>query len=158
MNLLEKAKSIAKEAHFGMTDKGGNDYYLHLERVMNNLDTDVEKIVGILHDLVEDTDWTFDDLRREGFGDQVLIPLDNVTRRNNENYDEFLWRALQHPVSRKMKIEDVKDNLDLSRLKEIKKEDKRRAKKYQKALEILTTNNYEYVKTVDGHYKWIKMN
>ncbi len=156
MSSLQLAIEIAKEAHYGYTDKGGNDYFLHPERVMNNLKSTVEKIVGVLHDVIEDNkNFTFEYLRKKGFGDDVLVPLDNVTRREGETYDEFLYRVKQHPVSIAVKIEDILDNCDLTRIPNITKQDRRRVKRYQRALEILTTDNYEFKKTENG-MKWVK--
>ena len=79
--MLEKAIQIALEAHKGQTDKAGAPYLLHLIRVMNAGQTEDEKICGILHDLVEDTPWTFEDLRREGFSEEVTNILQHVSRK-----------------------------------------------------------------------------
>ena len=77
--MLEKAIQIAFEAHQGQTDKAGSPYILHLIRVMNAGQTDNEKICGILHDLVEDTKWTFEDLKKEGFSEEIINALERKT-------------------------------------------------------------------------------
>ena len=88
--MLEKAIQIAIEAHQGQTDKAGAPYLLHLIRVMNAGQTEDERICGILHDLVEDTPWTFEDLRREGFSEELIRALVCVTKQPNEPYTHFI--------------------------------------------------------------------
>ena len=81
---LEKAIQIAVEAHAGTKDKGGKAYILHPISVMMRVETEEEKIVAILHDVVEDTDWTFDALRKEGFSETVIEALETVTKSSEE--------------------------------------------------------------------------
>src|SRR4026209_2917785 len=88
MSLLEKAISIAVEAHRGQKDKFDRPYILHPLGVMGRVDTEPEKIVAVLHDVVEDTKVTFEDLKREGFPDDLLNALDCVTKREGEAYED----------------------------------------------------------------------
>jgi len=88
--MLEKAIQIAIEAHQGQTDRAGTSYILHLIRVMNAGQTKNEKICGILHDLVEDTPWTFEAVRKEGFSEEVISALVCVTKQPNEPYTHFI--------------------------------------------------------------------
>lgn len=97
--MLEKAIQIALEAHKGQTDKAGAPYLLHLIRVMNAGQTEDEKICGILHDLVEDTPWTFEDLRREGFSEEVIRALVCVTKQPDEPYQTFYSTYQEKPLS-----------------------------------------------------------
>ena len=94
--MIEKAIQIVVKAHEHQRDKAGQPYIFHLLRVMERGNTKTEKICGILHDLVEDTDWTFEKLKKEGFSDEVLGVLDCVTRRENEDYDAFIYRISQN--------------------------------------------------------------
>lgn len=95
MSTLKRAIEIATEAHKGQFDKAGNDYIGHPLRVMEMGKTEEEKIVGVLHDVVEDTDWTFEALAAEGFSEKVIAALRCVTKvSENENYDDFIERVI----------------------------------------------------------------
>lgn len=138
MSNLENAIALAVEAHRGQLDKSGNPYILHPLRVMFRLESDLERIVGILHDVVEDTPYTFDDLRAMGYSDEVIVALDGVTRREQESYEEFVNRSQAHPVSRRVKLADLEDNMDVRRLKsEPTEKDFERLKRYRRAWEQL---------------------
>jgi (p)ppGpp synthase/HD superfamily hydrolase len=132
---LETAISIATNAHKGQTDKGGKPYILHPFRVMLSVgDSEVAQTVAVLHDVVEDTDWTLDALRAEGFPEEVLDGIDAVTRREGESYEDFVDRAARNPIGRRVKIADIKDNMDLSRIQEPTDQDYARVEKYRAAL------------------------
>lgn len=135
--MLEKAIQIAIEAHQGQTDKAGAPYILHLIRVMNAGQTDNEKICGILHDLVEDTKWTFEDLKKEGFSKEVISALICVTKQPNEPYTHFIERIKTNPLAINVKLNDLKDNMDITRLIFITEEDTRRLNKYLRAYQHL---------------------
>src|SRR4051794_32968482 len=96
-NMLESAIAVAVEAHRGQMDKSGQPYILHPLRVMFRCETDAERTVAVLHDVVEDTSVTVDDLRRAGFGEDVLAALDCVTKREGEGYEAFVERAAANP-------------------------------------------------------------
>ena len=136
---LQRAIEIAVAAHKGVKDKGGNPYILHPFRVMLALETEDEKIVGVLHDVVEDAEeWTFERLRSEGFSLDVLEGLRSVTKTSDdEDYDEFVQRALENEIGRKVKIADIKDNLDVTRIDDLTERDLVRLKRYKKSLKIL---------------------
>lgn len=135
--LLEKALAIAVDAHRGQRDRCGVPYILHPIRVMCRLDTVTEKTVAILHDVVEDTDWTFEDLKEEGFPPGVLEALDSVTKREGEAYEDFVKRSAGNPVGRKVKLADLEDNMDPRRLREITDDDKARLQRYINAWNFL---------------------
>ena len=138
--MLERAIGIAVEAHKGQLDKGGNPYILHPLRVMMSVDLELEKIVAVLHDVVEDSNWTFEALLAEGFSTEVIEALKSVTKNSdNEDYYSFIQRAIQNPIGRKVKIADLRDNLDVTRISDITDKDVKRINKYKKALKILTT-------------------
>ncbi len=131
--MLEKAIQIAVNAHKGQTDKAGQPYLLHLFRVMLSGKTEDEQICGVLHDIVEDTEYTFEDLKNEGFSDEVINALRCVTKQPNEDYNDFIDRISKNQLAIKVKLNDLKDNMDLSRLSEITEKDKQRLTKYQNA-------------------------
>ena len=136
--MLEKAIQIAIEAHQGQTDKAGAPYLLHLIRVMNTGQTEDERICGILHDLVEDTPWTFEALRREGFSEEVIRALVCVTKQPNEPYTHFIERIKKNSLATKVKLNDLRDNMDITRLTFITEEDTQRLNKYLKAYHSLS--------------------
>ena len=153
---LQRAIEIAVEAHKGQLDKGGNLYVLHPLRVMMSLDTEDEKIVGVLHDVVEDCKgWTWDRLRSEGFSEEVIDALLSVSKTHDEevefsrlketgsedavrqHYFAFVRRAAANEIGRKVKAADIADNLDVSRIKTLSYEDIIRLRRYEEALDIL---------------------
>jgi (p)ppGpp synthase/HD superfamily hydrolase len=132
--MLEKAIELAVKHHSGQVDKAGKPYIMHLIRVMMKGQTESEKICGILHDIVEDTNCTFDTLKKEGFTKEVIDVVRCVTKIDNETYDDFISRILENPTAVKVKINDLEDNMNLDRLNEISTKDTERLKKYNKAL------------------------
>jgi (p)ppGpp synthase/HD superfamily hydrolase len=139
--LLAKAIQIAVEAHQGQKDRYGAPYILHPTRVMARLVTPNEKVVGILHDVVEDTDWTLEDLRREGFPDNLLEALGAVTKKEGEDYDAFVKRSAKNPLAQKVKLADLEDNMDLRRMPEVTENDLPRLQKYVKAWHFLSSGS-----------------
>jgi (p)ppGpp synthase/HD superfamily hydrolase len=137
MSTLERAICIAATAHEGQVDKAGAPYILHLLRVMLALSSEEERIVAVLHDLFEDTIWTADALRAEGFGERIIEAIDGVTRHEGEPYDQFIRRASTNVISRRVKLADLADNADLSRFDAPSDEDRARALKYERAMEFL---------------------
>ena len=138
--MLERAIEIAVEAHKGQVDKGGQPYILHPLRVMMSVSGESEKIVAVLHDVVEDSDWTFEALFAEGFSVEVIGALKSVTKESeDEDYDLFIQRAMRNPSGRKVKIADLRDNLDVNRISDITDTDVKRINKYKRALKFLST-------------------
>jgi (p)ppGpp synthase/HD superfamily hydrolase len=142
MSLLEKAIAIAVEAHRGQKDKSGAPYILHPLRVMARVQTEHEKIVAVLHDVVEDHGnvWPAERLRKEGFDDCILDALDRVTKRKDESYEQFVERSAANPISRAVKIADLEDNMDIRRLNDVTEKDRERLKKYLAAHRRLLEN------------------
>ena len=138
MSTLPRAIEIATEAHKGQFDKAGNEYIGHPLRVMEMGRTEDERIVGVLHDLVEDTDWTFEMLEAEGFAPEIIAALKCVTKLSeNENYDAFIERVRKNPLATAVKINDLTDNMDIRRLPYLSDKDVKRLKKYLKAYKKL---------------------
>jgi (p)ppGpp synthase/HD superfamily hydrolase len=134
MITLEKAIEIAVSAHHGQKDKYGAPYIAHVLRVMNMGITPEEKIVGVLHDVVEDTDWTFEQLAAEGVTPALLEALKGVTKLSeDEDYDHFVNRTLQNPLSCAVKMNDLTDNMDVKRIPEVTEKDVARLNKYLRA-------------------------
>lgn len=139
MSTLERAIEIATEAHKGQFDKSGKDYIGHPLRVMEAGRTLEEKIAGVLHDVVEDSDWTFEKLEEEGFSPKIISALKCVTKKSeNENYDDFIDRIRKNPLAAAVKINDLSDNMDIRRLPYLSDKDVKRLKKYLKAYKKLT--------------------
>ena len=136
---LNKAILIAIEAHTGQLDtNNGRPYIEHPFRVMNAGQTLPEKIVGILHDVVEDTPWTLDDLARAGFAKEILQAIDALTRHDDETYDEYLQRVKPIPLAVRVKLNDLSDNMDIRRWDGISDFELTRLRKYLKAYKELT--------------------
>jgi (p)ppGpp synthase/HD superfamily hydrolase len=129
---LAHAIALAAKAHEAQTDKAGAPYILHPLRVMQKMHTEAEMMTAVLHDTVEDTDWTLDGLRGEGFSEEVLAAVDSVTHREGESYEAYLARAAADPIGRKVKLGDLEDNMDLRRLSELTSKDMERLQKYHR--------------------------
>jgi (p)ppGpp synthase/HD superfamily hydrolase len=138
MSDLERAIAIAVEAHAGQRDKSGAPYVLHPLRVMLSLPSNDERIVAVLHDVCEDCPgWTFERLRAEGFSERILTALNSVTKRDGEAYEDFVRRAADNPIGRAVKLADMEDNCDLSRISSPTERDFARIEKYKKAIDLI---------------------
>ena len=139
MATLERAIEIATEAHRGQLDKAGNEYIGHPLRVMAMGKTTEEKIVGILHDVVEDSSWTFERLATEGFSAPIIEALRCLTKQpDSEPYDKYIARIKHNPLAVAVKLNDLTDNMDIRRLPYLSDKDVKRLKKYLKAYKQLT--------------------
>lgn len=144
---LSLAIKIATEAHDGQIDKGGAPYILHPLRVMMAVKGDRERIAAVLHDVAEDCpDWHLTRLREQNFSGAVCDALDALTRRDGENYWAFIDRCAADPIARAVKLADLKDNQDLSRIKRPTEQDVERVRKYVKASMILLSYEPENVR------------
>lgn len=139
MTMLDRSITLAVQAHMDQVDKAGEAYILHPLRVMTNplLKSEPERCCAVLHDVLEDTAVTEDDLRRAGIADRVIKALDGVTRRDGEDYMVFVERVCQDPISRAVKAADLMDNMDMSRLPAPTDRDWARHAKYEQAFERL---------------------
>ena len=138
MSLLERAILLAVQAHRGQVDRSGAPYILHPLRVMLRVETENERIAAVLHDVVEDTDWTLDGLRAEGFPEEVVQAVDCLTRREGESYDDRVARAAANPIARRVKLADLEDNMDARRLARWSEEDAARFERYHRAWRFIT--------------------
>lgn len=137
MSNLDKALAIASKAHAGQVDKAGQPYILHPLRLMLKFQHELERIIAVLHDVVEDSDVSLDDLKKIGFTQPVIEAIDCLSRRADESYEDFIVRISSNALARKIKIEDLKDNLDLTRINALSDKDLARIEKYHKALKLL---------------------
>jgi len=135
--LLKKALQIATDAHMHQVDKGGMPYILHPIRVANKCKTNEERMVALLHDTIEDTEVTEAYLLSEGFPRNIVNAILSVTRNKNESYEDFIKRSRLNPIGRQVKLHDLEDNMDITRLNELTEKDICRLNKYLKAYKYL---------------------
>lgn len=133
MATLEDAIALAVEAHRGQREKSGQPYILHVLRVMLRGETEDEQMAGVLHDVVEDTRYSLDDLRHLGYPEPVVEAVDCLTRRPDESYDQFIARAVANPIARRVKLADLEDNMDVRRLSDVTERDRERLNRYVRA-------------------------
>lgn len=137
MATIERAIALAAQAHAGQRDKGGQPYILHPLRVMMAMTTDTERIAAVLHDIVEDTSITFDDLVAEGFADDIVDAIRALTKFKGETREQAANRIVCHPIARAVKLADIADNMDLSRIPNPTERDIERLRQYEVARGIL---------------------
>lgn len=137
MSDLNQAISIATKVHAGQLDKAGQPYILHPLRLMLKFQAEDEMIVAVLHDVVEDSDVSIKELEELGFASSILEAISSLTKNVGEDYDSFISRVSENKLATKVKIEDIKDNLDLTRLVNISSKDLERVEKYHRSLRKL---------------------
>ena len=135
----EKAYEIAKRAHLGQVDKAGEDYIKHPEKVASFVKTDEEKAVAYLHDVIEDTELTLEDLNKYDFSKEVLEAVDIITKKRGEDYQSYLSSVKKNKLARAVKLADLRHNSDLTRLIKVTEKDIKRKEKYQKAIDFLNS-------------------
>jgi len=138
MSTMERAIAIAAEAHAGQVDKAGAPYVLHPLRMMLRMASNDERIVAVLHDVCEDCPgWTMERLRSEGFPEHLIEALRSVTKRDGEDYEDFVRRAAANRIGRRVKLADLHDNCDLSRIAAPSERDFERIDKYRRAIDLI---------------------
>jgi (p)ppGpp synthase/HD superfamily hydrolase len=137
MATLERAIALACEAHAGQVDKAGEAYILHPLRLMLAVQGESARIAAVLHDVVEDSSTTLDDLRAAGFAPEVVAAVAALTKREGEDYLDFVRRASANPIARVVKRADLLDNLNLDRISAPTEKDRARIQRYQAALKVL---------------------
>jgi (p)ppGpp synthase/HD superfamily hydrolase len=136
ISVLEKALEIALQAHRGQKDRYGEPYILHPLRIMARVHTKDQKIVALLHDVVEDSAWTIEQLRQEGFSSGILEAVQALTKNPGEDYMNYIRRTAVTYLSRAIKMADLEDNMDLTRCPQMESKDLTRMNRY------LTAWNY----------------
>ena len=134
---IVKAMEIAWSAHREQKDKGGNPYIQHPLTVASKQDTENGMIVALLHDVVEDSAYTIDDLKEIGFSAEVCEAVDLLTHKRGENYSEYIQKIKMNELARKVKIQDLTHNMDTTRLGTLTEKDRERMQKYKAAFAIL---------------------
>lgn len=140
MSTLEIALQLAAKSHAGQVDKAGQPYILHPIRVMLAVQGESARIAALLHDVVEDTAVTFDDLRAAGFSDEVISAVRALTKFPGEPRLDAAARAALHPIARVVKLADVSDNMDLTRLPQPTAQDYARLTEYAKVRALLESH------------------
>ncbi|MDX2253970.1 MAG: GTP pyrophosphokinase [Pseudanabaenaceae cyanobacterium bins.39] len=135
--LLNLAIAIASKAHEGQFDKAGKPYIAHPLHVMSQMTTLEEKIVAVLHDVVEDSDITIADLVRQGFPSIITEAIAAITKLEGEPYANYILRVKSNAIARQVKIADVMHNMDINRIEHPTEKDFLRIEKYQKVLQEL---------------------
>ena len=138
--MIDIALAIAKKAHAGQVDKAGVDYIQHPLYVASQVKTEQEKAVALLHDVIEDSDVTADDLLASGLSNEVVTAVQILTKKKKgQSYQEYLEKVKSNNLARVVKLADLKHNSDLSRLKSVANTDYERVKKYKNAIRYLST-------------------
>ena len=128
---LKDSIALATKYHKGQVDKGGKPYINHPIRVMKKMMFEDEKMVAVMHDIVEDTSITLQDLKDMGYNSYIVNSIDCLTKRDGESYDKFVERTLTDTMASYVKLADLEDNMDTNRLIQLTNEDKKRLKKYK---------------------------
>ncbi|HEV0650352.1 TPA: HD domain-containing protein, partial [Streptococcus pneumoniae] len=132
--MIDIALAIAKKAHAGQVDKAGVDYIQHPLYVASQVNTEQEKAVALLHDVIEDSDITAADLFVSGLSNEVVTAVQILTKKKGQSYQEYLGKVKSNNLARVVKLADLKHNSDLSRLKSVTNTDYERVKKYKNAI------------------------
>lgn len=137
MSTIEKAIILAARKHMGQTDKGNHPYIFHPLRLMFKMKTPAQQIVATLHDILEDTDTTVVDLISLGFNHEIIEAIQALTKKEGESRIEAAYRAVKNPIARVVKLADVTDNMDLSRIANPSARDLIRLEEYKCVEKIL---------------------
>ncbi|BBB32010.1 conserved hypothetical protein [Thermotomaculum hydrothermale] len=134
----EKTLEFVKEKFKDKKDKGGKPYIEHLLTVAEKMESETEKIVALLHDIVEDIeDISFETLKKMGYSEEVISAVEAMTKEKGEEYKDYLKRVKANPIARKVKLADLEHNMDTSRLNKITEKDLKRLEKYKFAKQFL---------------------
>ena len=137
--MIDIALAIARKAHAGQVDKAGVDYIQHPLYVASQVETEQEKAVALLHDVIEDSNITAVDLLASGLPNEVVTAVQILTKKKGQSYQEYLEKVKTNDLARVVKLADLKHNSDLSRLKTVSDTDYERVKKYKNAIRYLST-------------------
>ena len=138
--LTKKAMKIAFEAHKNQSDKNGIPYIYHPVHLAEQMDCEDSICVALLHDVVEDTSMTFEELQAEGFSKEVIEALNLLTHDDAVPYMEYVKEIKKNPIATKVKLADLRHNSDLTRLDEVNEKALKRVEKYKDAIKILENN------------------
>lgn len=151
MNSYKHALSFAEKAHRGQKDKGGQEYIEHLIFVSTLVNSEDEKIIALLHDILEDTKITIDDLQKEKFSKKVIEAVDILTKKDNVSYFDYIENVKKNSIAKKVKIADLTHNIDITRIPFPTNQDYKRQEKYKLAIDFINDNKFD-------SYKQYKLN
>ena len=137
-SMFDIALSIARQAHEGQLDKAGVDYIEHPIYVASQVDTEEEKAVALLHDVIEDSSVTAEELLNAGLPETVVTAIQILSKKKGQDYQTYLENVKSNPLARVIKLADLKHNSDLSRLSSVTDKDLERLEKYKKAIDYLS--------------------
>ena len=137
-SMVDLALSIARKAHEGQLDKAGVDYIEHPIYVASQVDTEEEKAVALLHDVIEDSSVTAEELLNAGLPETVVTAIQILSKKKGQDYQTYLENVKSNPLARVIKLADLKHNSDLSRLSSVTDKDLERLEKYKKAIDYLS--------------------
>lgn len=137
ISIIEKAIALAAQKHAGQVDKGNQPYIFHPLRLMLKMKTPEQQIVAVLHDILEDTDTTVVDLISLGFSQEVIEAIQALTKKDDESRVEAAYRAVKNPIARAVKLVDIADNMDLTRIPQPSANDLLRLEEYKHVQQIL---------------------
>lgn len=143
--MTKKAHILCFQAHKNQTDQGGLPYVFHPLHLAEQMDTEEEICVALLHDVIEDTSCTIETIREEGFSPAVCEALSAMTRQPGMPYMDYIWALRPNALARKVKLADLNHNMDLSRLKQVSPNGLRRLQKYRIAHALLQETSYDEV-------------
>lgn len=132
MSTIERAIEIAVSAHKGQKDKADKPYILHPLRLMFKMQSENEMIAAVLHDVVEDTDWSIEKLIEEGFNDEVIAAVKLLTHNKKVPYKKYIEVIKTNKIALRVKLADLEDNLDIKRIAYPKFKDYARIAEYLK--------------------------
>ena len=135
--ITKKALKLCFEAHKEQVDKSGMPYVFHPFHLAEQMQTEETTVVALLHDLVEDTDYTIDDLTSMGFGKNITDAIALMTHADNVAYMDYVRKIKNNPIAKAVKLADLKHNSDLTRLDVVDEKALQRKEKYQKAIALL---------------------
>ena len=135
--LTMRAMKLCYQAHAGQTDKGGLPYVFHPFHVAEQMDDEISTTVALLHDIVEDTPMTLDELRAEGYPPEVVEAINALSRRESERYMDYVDRLKKNPLAKKVKLADLAHNSDHTRIPNPTEKVRNMWKRYERAKERL---------------------
>lgn len=136
--MTKLALKLCFEAHKNQVDKSGMPYVFHPFHLAEQMSDESTTVVALLHDIIEDTDYTINDLRELGFGEEILSAISLMTHADDVDYMEYVAEIKKNPIARVVKLADLCHNSDMTRLDTITERDVKRAEKYKKAIELLS--------------------
>ena len=136
-NLTKQALKLCFEAHKEQVDKSGMPYVFHPFHLADQMTDEATTVVALLHDVVEDTELTFEDLEKQGFGEEIIVALKLLTHNDDTPYMDYVAKIKTNKIATAVKLADLRHNSDLSRLDTVDEKALKRKEKYEKAIKFL---------------------